>query len=218
MAVPPATFARQMETLDRHRHSLQVLSLEEAASELASPRPTRRSVVLTFDDAWADNHANAIAHLAEHRLPAVLYTPSRLLGTPGYMTRAQLLEMVDAGITVGAHTRTHPDLRSCSDADLESEIRGGREDLEELVGGEVTSFAYPTGLYDERVQRSVAAAGFTSAVTTRWGWWRPSTPAHTIPRCFVEDMSDDTFAAAARGGLTALAPLETLKGALPARA
>ncbi len=168
-------------------------------------------MVLTFDDAWADNHANALGPLSRHRLPATLYAPSRLLGRPGYMTRSQLLEMDAAGVTTGAHSRTHPDLRACGPGELEGEVRGSKEDLEDLLGKPVTSFAYPTGLINDRVIAAVSAAGFTTAVTTRPGWWRPDTAALQIPRGFMEEFSDATCLAAIRGGLGVLAALDAIK-------
>ena len=58
---------------------------------------------------------------------------------------------------------------------------------------------------------AVAAAGFTTAVTTRPGWWRPVTQPLWIPRGFVEEVSDATFRAAIRGGLNALGPLDAIK-------
>ncbi len=167
--------------------------------------------MLTFDDAWADNHTNALGPLTEHRLPATLYAPSRLLGKPGYMTRAQLLEMAAAGIRIGAHSRTHADLPACSPSELESEVRGSKADLEDLLGQPVTSFAYPTGLLNDEVVAAVAAAGFALAVTSRPGWWRPTAHPLRIPRSFVEDFSDATFRAAIQGGLTALGPLDEIK-------
>lgn len=219
LAVSPARFARQMNLLDEHRQHLPVTRLDQVAGFLASAERRTRRVVLTFDDAWADNHANALGPLSRHRLPATLYVPSRLLGQPGYMTRAQLLEMDAAGVTIGAHSRTHPDLRACAPGELEREIRGSKEDLEDLLAKPVTSFAYPAGLNDERVRAAVAAAGFTSAVTTRPGWWRPATIPLAVPRSFVQDFSDATFVAAMAGGLNVLGPLEAVRKRLtPGRA
>jgi peptidoglycan/xylan/chitin deacetylase (PgdA/CDA1 family) len=211
LAVSPARFARQMAMLDQHRQHIPVVPVDQAGNFLASARDRSRRVVLTFDDAWADNHTNALGPLSQHHLPASLYVPSRLLGQPGYMTRSQLLEMDDAGVTVCAHSRTHPDLRACTAAELEHEVRGSKEDLEDLLAKPVTSFAYPTGLTDERVQAAVAAAGFTSAVTTDPGWWRPVTKPLEIPRSFVQNFSDTTFLAAMAGGLNVLGPIGTLK-------
>ena len=218
LAVSPARFTRQMDLLDEHRQHCPVTRLDQVAGFLASGERHSRRVVLTFDDAWADNHANALGPLSQHHLPAILYVPSRLLGQPGYMTRTQLLEMDDAGVTIGAHSRTHPDLRACSPGNLEREVRGSKEDLEDLLAKPVTSFAYPTGLTDERVQAAVAAAGFTSAVTTCPGWWRPATKPLEIPRSFVENFSDATFVAAMAGGLNVLGPVGAVKtGLMPWR-
>jgi peptidoglycan/xylan/chitin deacetylase (PgdA/CDA1 family) len=211
LAVPPPVFARQMGILDEHRQQFPVIRLDQARAMLAAGQPRARGVVLTFDDAWADNHAHALGPLSRHALPATLYVPSRLLGTPGYMTRTQLLEMDAAGVTVGAHSRTHPDLRACGARELETQVRGSKEDLEDILGKPVTSFAYPTGLTDERVIAAVGAAGFTSAVTTRPGWWRPATLALRIPRSFAEDFSDATCRAAIAGGLNALGPLDAVR-------
>ena len=207
-----------MDLLDEHRQHFPVAHLDQVGSFLASGERHSRRVVLTFDDAWADNHTNALGPLSRHRLPATLYVPSRLLGEPGYMTRAQLLEMDSAGVTIGAHSRTHPDLRACTPRELEREVRGSKEDLEDLLAKPVTSFAYPTGLTDERVEAAVAAAGFTSAVTVRPGWWRPATKPLEIPRSFVQDFSDATFLAAIAGGLNVLGSLDAIKRLVPGTA
>jgi peptidoglycan/xylan/chitin deacetylase (PgdA/CDA1 family) len=211
LAVPPSVFARQAEILDRGRRRFPVAHIDRAGALLAAGELRARRVVLTFDDAWADNHAHALGPLSRHRLPATLYAPSQLLGKPGYMTRAQLLEMDAGGVTIGAHSRTHRDLRACSADELESEVRGSKEDLEDLLGKPVTSFAYPAGLLDDRVVAAVETAGFTSAVTSRPGWWRPTTGRLRIPRSFVEDFSGATFRAAVAGGLNVLGTLDAVK-------
>jgi peptidoglycan/xylan/chitin deacetylase (PgdA/CDA1 family) len=200
-----------MDILVECRQPFPVVNLEEVKTVLASGELRARGVVLTFDDAWADNHAHALGPLSRHGLPAMLYAPSRLLDRSGYMTRNQLLEMDAGGVTIGAHSRNHPDLRACNPRELESEIRGSKEDLEDLIGKPVTSFAYPTGLLDDRVVEAVRAAGFTSAITTRAGWWRPRTEALRVPRSFVQDFSEVTFRAALRGGLSALGPFDAMK-------
>lgn len=209
LAVPPTSFARQMEILAECRQRFPVVDIHQACAELKTASGHR--VVLTFDDAWADNHTNALGPLSSHRLPATLYVPSRLLGKRGYMTRAQLLEMASCGVTVGAHSRTHADLPACSPGELQREVTGSKDDLEELLGRPVTSFAYPTGLLNEEVVAAVAAAGFASAVTTRPGWWRPTAHPLRIPRSFVEDFSDAAFRGAIRGGLNVLGPLGEIK-------
>ena len=111
-------------------------------------------MVVTFDDAWADYHANALGPLVEHAIPSTMYVPSRLLDTPGHLTRTQLLEIAGTGVRIGAHSRTHADLPACSDAELERQVLGSREDLEDLLGEPVTRFAYPAGRHVGFVRRS----------------------------------------------------------------
>ena len=48
-------------------------------------------------------------------------------------------------------------------------------------------------------------------VTTRRGWLQRGTPPLRIPRSFIEEFDRATFAAAVRGGLTALRPIDALK-------
>jgi peptidoglycan/xylan/chitin deacetylase (PgdA/CDA1 family) len=63
------------------------------------------------------------------------------------MTHDQVLEMDAIGVAVGAHSRTHVDLRGWDRTQLGREVRGSKEGLEDLLGKPVTSSAYPTGLF-----------------------------------------------------------------------
>jgi peptidoglycan/xylan/chitin deacetylase (PgdA/CDA1 family) len=204
LAVSTARFARHMAMLDAGREQRPVLDLDEALGRLAQGTAPARAVVITFDDAWADNHTNALHHLLERRIPATLFVPSRQLDRPGRMTTAQLLETAAAGVSIGAHSRTHPELVSCDDAELEWEVRGSREDLEDLLGTPCTRFAYPAGQLDARVRAAVASAGFRSAVTATRGWATAGVDTLAVPRSIVGDFDDATFAATLRGGLNYL--------------
>jgi peptidoglycan/xylan/chitin deacetylase (PgdA/CDA1 family) len=211
LAVSTRAFAAHMAMLARQRAERPVLGLDEALDRLADGTAPRRSVVLTFDDAWEDNYRNALGPLVEHGLPATLYVPSRLLDRPGYLASSQLLEMQAAGVAIGAHSQTHVDLRACGDAALKREVRGSRCDLEDLLGTPVTSFAYPAGLENQRVRAAVARAGFRSAVATVRGWARAGLDRHAIPRSFMEEFDTDTFSAAVDGGLNYLRPIEAVR-------
>ena len=68
LAVLPARFARQVDLLDEHRQHFPVVRLDQVTGFLASAERRSRRVVLTFDDAWADNHANALGPLSQHQI------------------------------------------------------------------------------------------------------------------------------------------------------
>ncbi|MDQ6846852.1 MAG: polysaccharide deacetylase family protein [Candidatus Dormibacteraeota bacterium] len=209
LTVHPSRFEEQMRWLAAHRDTLPTVDVERAAAP-ARQWP-HRCVAVTIDDAWEDVYRNGLVVMAELKLPVTLYVPSKLIGTPEYMTREQVLECAAAGLTIGGHTRSHADLRKVDHNTLESELRGGREDLEDLMGRAVTQFAYPFGHFDARARAAVIGAGYTSAITTRRGWARPGVDPFTIPRSVIEDVSLATFVASVRGGLSVLSAADAVR-------
>jgi peptidoglycan/xylan/chitin deacetylase (PgdA/CDA1 family) len=210
MTVRTSIFAKHVGWLAADRAHVPVVEIDDAVRRPAFEWP-RRAVAVTFDDAWQDVYANALPLLTGARIPSTLYVPSRLIGGREYMTRAQVLECAAAGMRIGGHSRTHVDLRACNDAELERELRGCREDLEDLLGEPMTRFAYPFGHLDQRVRAAVVAAGFTSAVSTQRAWARPDGDAMRIPRNFIEDFDVETFRAALRGGLNMLRAVDAVR-------
>jgi len=82
----------------------------------------------------------------------------------------QLREMTLCGISIGAHTCTHPILTRQDTEVAATEIRESRRLLEEGLGRPVRHFAYPNGggvlNHDERVISLVRDAGFATATTS----------------------------------------------------
>ena len=72
--------------------------------------------------------------------------------------------MVDSGLcTVGSHTVSHPGLVRIDAKEVSAELMESKRVIEEKLGVEVAHFSYPHSMQDERVQRMVAEAGYTSA-------------------------------------------------------
>jgi len=166
-------------------------------------------VALTFDDAYADTLEMAAPMLEEFGFPATVFAPSGLLGTAGKMSADQLKGLLTSGLfEVGAHSRTHVDLRACGAVRLAEEVRGSKTDLETALGLEIRTFAYPFGALDRRVRAAVEAAGFNGAVTTRRAWVRRRSDPLALPRNFVGDYRGAAFRAVVNGGLNYLAALD----------
>lgn len=76
------------------------------------------------------------------------------------------------GFRIGAHTVTHPILSRVTTERARAEIVGSREMIQEACGAAPRAFAYPNGGaadYTPEVVEIVRNAGFTCAVTTRFG-------------------------------------------------
>ncbi|MCL2656744.1 MAG: polysaccharide deacetylase family protein [Betaproteobacteria bacterium] len=90
------------------------------------------------------------------------------------LSSAQVRELHRSqGVTLGAHTITHPILARISDSSAHAEIAGGRQALQSLIDAPVDLFAYPNGKPGQDYTRKhvdlVRELGFTAAVSTAWG-------------------------------------------------
>ena len=115
----------------------------------------KRSILITFDDAYVDIADYALPVLRRFGFSGAVYVVSGRFGgtnTWDEADRCGTLKLMDAthirfwaerGIEFGAHSRTHADLRKLSEGDCRAEIIGSKNDLADLLGAPVISFAYP---------------------------------------------------------------------------
>lgn len=82
---------------------------------------------------------------------------------------------------IGAHTLTHPDLRSIVREEKIREIKGSKQWLENLLGKDVPSFCYPSGFFDTESVEVVQEAGFQGARTTVLGKLEPPADPFLLP-------------------------------------
>lgn len=93
-------------------------------------------------------------------LVGTVYINSSLVGTPGKMTEAQILEMAAAGWDMGNHTDTHPDLRTLTVEQQEAEFTTCRDYLNGLgLTRASRHVCYPSGWYNADTLTAMANAG-----------------------------------------------------------
>lgn len=73
------------------------------------------------------------------------------------------------GLTLGAHTRTHPLLNRISLAEAREEALKSFDDLKREIGFALPIFAYPGGEFSNNVVSMLDRAGFSLAFTTKRG-------------------------------------------------
>jgi peptidoglycan/xylan/chitin deacetylase (PgdA/CDA1 family) len=102
------------------------------------------------------------------------------------MSDDQVRRLRDAGMEIGAHTRTHPILARCTPSVAEAEIANGRDDLGALLGRPPRLFAYPNGKpgrdYAPSHVDMVKRLGFEAAVSTSPGAARTGDDVFELPR------------------------------------
>jgi peptidoglycan/xylan/chitin deacetylase (PgdA/CDA1 family) len=153
MEVTLEAFSKQMEWLVHHR---EVVDIETALQRWDEPG-SDELVVLTFDDGYRDVYTTAFPILRNLGFPIVLYLSTSLVGDPDEvggelddepLSWAEVIEMQKSGLlVVGAHTHTHPDLRSLTVREVEDELDRSDGIITRELGATPRHFAYPYGFW-----------------------------------------------------------------------
>ena len=158
----------------------------------------RDAVALTFDDGFVNFADVAWPLLRHHDLPVTLFVATdRAGGDNRWDGRAQrgipslpllgwdaLARMVEKGLTLGSHSRTHRKLTELDDASLAEEVDGSAAEIERRTGVRPASFCYPFGQLDERVRQAVART-YALACTTELRVLAADDDPHRLPRLDV---------------------------------
>ncbi|MFJ5832430.1 polysaccharide deacetylase family protein [Streptomyces sp. NPDC093089] len=214
--VSPRTFAEHLALIADSGLRVVPLRALVAAQRGGAPLP-ERAAVLTFDDGFADFRATVLPLLARWGMPATLYvTTGGLAGggaggpfPPGsrMLSRAQLAELDEAGVEIGGHTRTHPQLDVLRAGRMREEVAGCGRELEDVLGHRVTAFAYPHGYSSRAVRAQVRAAGWTSSAAVRDAFSSAGDDPWRIARLMVRaDTGRERFREWMRGAGAQVAP------------
>jgi peptidoglycan/xylan/chitin deacetylase (PgdA/CDA1 family) len=97
------------------------------------------------------------------RLNVLPLTPAPVLGW------AALRQLANEGVSLGAHTHTHPLMNRITLEEARAEAIESRRVLERETGAALPVFAYPSGGFNAAVVQMMERAGFTLAFTTERG-------------------------------------------------
>lgn len=180
--VTAVMFRRHLEYLKDHGY--QTWTFQEVHEALGSGRAVPpNAVVLTFDDGYANNHAEAFPLLQEFRAKAVFYVVVNAVGRDNFwhdpkseirlpmMSWDQLRELQKQGFEIASHTLNHPRLSTIPLEQARQEFEESRARLDKELGSKSLAFAYPygNGADDGRLQSLASAAGYKTAVSVHQG-------------------------------------------------
>ena len=175
---------------------------------------------LTFDDGAASDYDVAYPILRELGLRATFFVVPTLVDTVGYVTWAQLREMVAAGMEVGSHSLTHPFVNTLDRAGLEREFGESKRILESRLGLAIRSASLPRGWEPPGMRDVLRELGYRVFCTSRVAWWYPGGDPLAMPRIAIrrstklEDFA--TIANAAPRALWRMQAVEVAKNAAKA--
>ena len=164
--ISPQGFERHLVALQRKGY--RFASLAETVDDIRKRGvDDSKTVAVTFDDGWVDNYQFALPVLKRLSIPATFFVTSAHLGNGTQdekrMSVAQLKELLVTGMSIGGHSRTHPDLTKLPPEQAREEIAGCKSDLGNALGVPIQFFAYPGGAFNRRVARLTQEAGYAAA-------------------------------------------------------
>ncbi|WP_344529980.1 polysaccharide deacetylase family protein [Streptomyces albiaxialis] len=171
LSVTPKAFAEQMEFLEDGGFT-PLTTAELGALWRAGKAAPERAVLITFDDGYEGVHRHALPVLTKHAFAAGLFVSTGWLPGPHHaggaldtmLTWEQVRELAGAGLEIGGHSHTHPQMDQLSDEALRYEIAHCRELLAQETGTAPVSFAYPFGYSSRRVRQAVRDGGFQQSL------------------------------------------------------
>ncbi|MBC2903320.1 polysaccharide deacetylase family protein [Streptomyces cupreus] len=192
LSVTPEAFAEQMAVIADL--GLSPVSTTDLAAcwRHGCPLPAH-PVLVTFDDGYEGVHRHALPVLAKHGFPATLFVSTGWLRGP-YDTGGALDTMLDwdqvrelaaAGVEVGGHSHTHPQLDQLPDDALRRELILCKEIVSDQLGTAPASFAYPYGYSSRRVREAVRETGYAQALAVGNGLARRRQGPYALRRVTV---------------------------------
>ena len=94
---------------------------------------------------------------------------SKPLAQKSVLSWKELRQLANEGVTMCAHTQTHPIMTQLTPEDLRREVVGSQDDLEREIGEALPIFCYPSGSHDDAVVNVLREENFTVAFTTMKG-------------------------------------------------
>jgi glycosyltransferase involved in cell wall biosynthesis/peptidoglycan/xylan/chitin deacetylase (PgdA/CDA1 family) len=195
--IPGHRFETQMKWLKRLGY--QVITLDRFLQYRRERcLPPAYSVVVTFDDGYADNYIYAYPILSRFAIPATIFLVGSYIGDLNQWDKAAELaerplmswsmikEMKANGMKFGAHSCTHPTLTLLSPNQALEEIVSSKKILESEFQQPIISFAYPYGEYNSLIQTMVQEAGFSTGCTVDAGLNTINTPLFALRRTEIK--------------------------------
>ena len=169
-------FEEQMQYLKDHHFETLTFYDVAAKKHINSGKP---SVIITFDDGYADNYFHAFPILKKFNFKAVVFLVTQKIynewgvteGEPqlSLMSRDMIREMADYGLEFGGHTQSHVDLKTLNTEEIKSEILNCKKDVEGITGKNAISFAYPFGGLNDEIKQITKEAGYNFGIATKYG-------------------------------------------------
>ena len=133
----------------------------------------QKQVSLSFDDGHASDYELVLPLLQSHNATATFFIVPDLIGKHGYLSWQQVRQLQEAKMEIGSHSLSHPYLTRLSKEQLLIELQHSKDQIEQNIGVELKSFAYPYGDCSQQTHQVAKSVGFQYICTSKPGLCKP---------------------------------------------
>ncbi|MFZ0442546.1 MAG: polysaccharide deacetylase family protein, partial [Methanobacterium sp.] len=127
-------------------------------------------IVITFDDGFESTYSIAFPIMQQYGIKGTVYVVPSWIGSPGYLTLAELNILHNAGWTIANHSWDHQPLPTLTTQQITTEIQSTIDWLNQNGFSDGAYYlAYPYGQYNNNVVQVASSLGIKTARTVDWG-------------------------------------------------
>ncbi len=157
-------------------------------------------IEICFDDAFLGIYDN-IEFLKEQNIPVHLFVISSYLDKENYINSKQLLELSRLDIMkISSHTHTHKILSQIDHIEIERELRGSKQKLENLLSFSVDSICFPEGKFNNKTIDIARLVGYKKQYSSLPGFFADKFKDNVIKRSLMQFAGEKEFKAILMGG------------------
>ena len=164
--ISPVHFEQQMTALRDNGYVTIPVSLLMNTMLFGGDIPSK-PIIITFDVTSQGIYTKAFPVMQQLGFVGNIFVAYNEIGQQGMLTVSMIKEMMEAGWNVGSRGMNGYDL-TAGFANISDEISGSRLKLGELLGTEITIFAYPYGRSDDIIFPRVSEWGYKAALGLTW--------------------------------------------------
>jgi peptidoglycan/xylan/chitin deacetylase (PgdA/CDA1 family) len=201
-------FREQMQYI--HDNGYRTWSLNELLDTKSHTQ--QKSVTLTFDDGWQNNHTHAFPILEEFGLTATIFVITDFVSQPNYLDCEQLREMKTQGISIQSHTAMHSPLTGLATSEIKRELEVSKHTIEHHLGTPVDFLSAPHGMIDEKVLDIAGSIGYKAVCTSEPGFSHSHGSPAILKRINISNRCDiSTFGKILEGNQLSILPARISK-------
>lgn len=149
----------------------------------------KNEVMVCFDDGWSGIYTHRDFFKKQGFFPTVFIAVD-LIGTDGFLTSSQILDMQNEGFHFQCHSWTHTGLPDHIGEDLKHEVEDSKKYLEDLLGRKIDEICFPQGRFNQNVIVACKQAGYNQMFSSLNGSFFRLKGKNIICRNLLQDVTE----------------------------